>query len=533
MTNAETFANEYLGKIFYFCLKKTGNDSDAEELSSDICFEVISSLKNGAAPENFGAWVWTIARRRWAKFAARKYYREPEQVDIRDYDDMLASDNDVERDVILSEDLALIRRELAFVRSEYRNILVSHYVDEMSVSEIARVQNIPVGTVKTRLQKSRKILKEGMNMARTFGVRSYKPEQVAFVTSGNQSSGLPWKVIQRKIPINILLEASNNPSTVEELAMELGIAVPYMEEEVGILENSELLKKVGGDKYLTSFFISPRECTNEIIEISCVFSEQNYELVWELAGKALEKAKTLGVLNGTISENDAQMFFAFDIEKNAEAECIYENFDSQFKRANGENWGIIGFEDGSTCRLPANFFSCCGSGSDAGIYSKGFLSNRKTFGKDLYTGKDLLSSNGVPENSELSVLKALVENGGNINALSEGEKASVEQIIKNGYLIKTNDGKIIPQMLIFKGDAKKKIDEYIYSLPEFMELTSKMKDYFANVRKIVARYSVPDLKDDFDYYVAMSADIRAIIACLWKDKGLYTGGNAQFLGLYY
>ncbi|MBR6051010.1 MAG: sigma-70 family RNA polymerase sigma factor [Clostridia bacterium] len=527
MTDAERFAKEYLGKVFYFCLKKTGSDDDAEELSSDIACEVISSLSRGASPENFDAWVWTVARRRWAKFAARKYYKTPEQVDIRDYDDILAADDDVERDVILSDDIASLRRELAFIRSDYRKILVSHYVDEMSVSEISKKYDIPVGTVKTRLQSSRKILKEGMNMARTFGVRSYKPEQVGFCTSGNQSSGLPWKVIQRKIPKNILLEASNNPSTIEELAMELGIAVPYMEEEVEILEKSELLKKVDGDKYLTSFFISPRECTNEIIEISCVFSEQNYKDVWALAGKATEKAKELGVLNGTVDESDAQMFFAFNFEQKLEAECVDGNIDSQFKRANGENWGIIGFESGSTCRLPENFFNNSGSGSDAGIHSDGYQSNRKSFGKNLYSG------DGVPDISELSVLKALAENGGDLNALSEGEKNSVEYIIKNGYLTQTADGKVIPQMLIFKGDAKKRINEYIFSLPEFKELTSKMKDYFANVRKIVARYSVPDLKDDFDYYVAMSADIRAIIACLWKDKGLYTGGNAQFLGLYY
>lgn len=527
MANADVFAKEYLSKIFYFCLKKTGNETSAEELSSDISLEVLRSLGRGITPENFDAWVWTIARRRWAKFAAASYYKSPEQVDIREYENDLAGEDNVENSVLLEEDLRLLRRELAFVRSEYRDILVAHYIDEMSVSVISNKLHIPLGTVKTRLQNGRKNLKEGINMARTFGKRSYKPEQIAFVTSGNQSSGLPWSVIRRKIPKNILLEASNNPSTIEELAMELGIAVPYMEEEVGILENSELLKKVDGDKYLTSFFISPRECTNEIDEISCVFSEQNYELVWNLAGKALEKAKTLGVLNGTISENDAQMFFAFYFEQKAESESVFGNIDSQFKRANGENWGIIGFEDGSTCRLPANFFSNNGSEFDDDIYSNGYHSNRPSFGKRIYSGE------GVPDGIDIPVLKALAENGGDINALSEGEKISVERIIKNGHLIKTGDGKVIPQMLIFKGDAKKNINKYIFSLPEFKELTSKMKDYFANVREIVARYSVPYLKDDFGYYVAMSADIRSIIACLWKDKGLYTGGNAQFIGLYY
>lgn len=313
MTSAEKFAKEYLGKVFYFCLKKTGNDDDAEELSSDIAFEVISSLSRGASPENFDAWVWTIARRRWAKFAARKYYKNPEQVDIRDYDDILAADDDVERDVILSDDIASLRRELAFIRSDYRKILVSHYVDEMSVSEISKKYDIPVGTVKTRLQNSRKILKEGMNMARTFGVRSYKPEDIAFSQSGAIKKINPWEAIQRKIPKNILLEASNNPSTVEELAMELGIAVPYMEEEVKILEDTELLKKVDGDKYLTSFFIMPRECQEELDELCWQYAERNYEALWKLACKAAERAKEIGASNGTISDEDVKMYFVGNV----------------------------------------------------------------------------------------------------------------------------------------------------------------------------------------------------------------------------
>ena len=527
MTSAEKFAKEYLGKVFYFCLKKTGNDADAEELSSDIAFEVISSLSRGASPENFDAWVWTVARCRWAKFAAKKYYKNPEQVDIRDYDDILAADDDVERDVILSEDTLSLRRELAFIRSDYRKILVSHYVDEMSVSEISKKYDIPVGTVKTRLQNSRKILKEGMNMARTFGVRSYNPEEVGFVSSGNHTSGLPFSAVQRKIPKNILLEASNNPSTIEEFAMELGIAVPYMEEEVEILKKSELLKKIDGDKYITSFFIEPRECRNEINELSCVFSEQNYDKIWALAKKATEKAKEFGVLNGTVDENDAQMFFAFNIEQKTENSCFEGNVFYKFKRADGGNWGFIGFESGTTCRLPANFFNNNGSGSDAGISANGYQSEYKQFGKKLYSG------NGTPDSIYMPVLKLLSENGGDVGALSESEKALTEHIIKDGYLVKTADGKLLPQMLIFKGDAKQKINEYIFSLPEYEELKARMSEYISKVRDIVARYSVPYLKDDFDYYVAMSADVRSIIACLWKDKGLYTGGNAQFVGLYY
>ena len=174
-------------------------------------------------------------RNRWAKWAGKRYYQVAEQVDIQDYEEILPSDKSVEEDMIHSEELERVRRGLAFIRADYRNILVAHYFEEKSVSEISRQFGIPLGTVKTKLQSSRKILKEGMNMTKQFGTRSFQPETVRFHSSGNQPSGLPFSAVQRKLPVNILCEANNNASTIEELSMELGISMPYMEEEVGLL----------------------------------------------------------------------------------------------------------------------------------------------------------------------------------------------------------------------------------------------------------------------------------------------------------
>ena len=44
-----------------------------------------------------------------------------------------------------------------------------------------------------------------------------------------------------------------------------------MEEEVELLLQAELLKKINHEKYLTNFFIVPRECQNEINEKCCGF----------------------------------------------------------------------------------------------------------------------------------------------------------------------------------------------------------------------------------------------------------------------
>jgi hypothetical protein len=37
------YANDYMEKVFYFCLKKTGDMNEAEELASDITVQVLTA----------------------------------------------------------------------------------------------------------------------------------------------------------------------------------------------------------------------------------------------------------------------------------------------------------------------------------------------------------------------------------------------------------------------------------------------------------------------------------------------------------
>lgn len=119
----------YLDKIFYFCLRKTGDAYTAEDLAGEIVCEALVSLSHGCSPISFEAWIWKIARNRYAKFVdrAKRSFIPIADEDISEYSDLIADQTDVEAAYILAEDLRLLRRELAFVRTDYRNILVAHY----------------------------------------------------------------------------------------------------------------------------------------------------------------------------------------------------------------------------------------------------------------------------------------------------------------------------------------------------------------------------------------------------------------------
>ena len=72
---AEAYGQEYMGKIFYYCLRKTGDSHEAEELASDITFQILTALHEGVDILNFPAWVWQIARNRYALWAKTRRRR--------------------------------------------------------------------------------------------------------------------------------------------------------------------------------------------------------------------------------------------------------------------------------------------------------------------------------------------------------------------------------------------------------------------------------------------------------------------------
>ena len=284
------FAEQYMEKLFYFCLKKTGSQIEAEDLTQDIALQVITALQKGTIPNSFSAWVWQIARNRYSVWAKEKHDRNESVTgsDIGDYEIVDESENILD-EMIRTEQMALLRRELAFIKSDYRNIVVAYYIENKSVREIAESLALSTNTVKSRLLRARQILKEGMDMAREFGKLSYKPENIIFIMNGMVGKdGEPWKYISRSLCKNILLAAYRTPATAEELAIEVGVALPYMEEELSCLVESTLMKK-NGDKYETNFFIVSAEAQEKIYShlrgiapelAQSVIASMDYEIQW-------------------------------------------------------------------------------------------------------------------------------------------------------------------------------------------------------------------------------------------------------------
>ncbi len=478
------FTENYTAKLFYFCLKKTGNSYDAEDLASDIALNIIASLEKGTVPMNFSAWVWQVARNRYSAWADQKRKR-CERFSDNDISEHSIEDtnSDIENELIHSEELSLLRRELAFISSEYRDILIAYYIDDRKTKDIAKTLNLPEGTVLSKLHRARKILKEGMIMAREFGIKSYKPEDIDFSSSGRQPSGLPWSAVQRKIPKNILIEASNNPSTVEELSIELGIAVPYIEEEVKLLTDATLLKKLDNGKYITDFYIASAEVQLGIYNAQRKDSLKRSKMIDKLVADCLPEVRKLGIVKNNMSDNDLKWLLIPAALESIMSPVAYIGINNMPTRANGENWGFIGYEDVTLPEVCLSGHNGAGSENEFWMYA--------------ISDWNMWSRVGLMEPEGVNFLTDVILNNRKIESFTHSESL-IWKDIKDRFAHEEN-GYVVPDIVVIDNSQYKVLTEMVHSHELTPKLTEMITDLYNEVKDILSKNSTSVLKEQLDY----------------------------------
>jgi len=251
----QAFERDMISKIYGFCRQKLNSPEDAEDLSQDICVEVLKSIRAGKEINNLNAYVWKISNHMFFNWLRKKKYGA-----VCYIDDTVASQDDIEGEIILKEQKNLLRRELSLMSGNYRRAIVMHYFENMSCEDIGRALGKSEGTVKWWLHDARQAIEKGMNTMRNYGEKSYRPGSLYVSCTGNPGADMePIICAKRKSAQNILLAAYKEPVTITELCEELGISAPYIEDEVSYLCENELMKEVSKGKYQTDFVILPAQ----------------------------------------------------------------------------------------------------------------------------------------------------------------------------------------------------------------------------------------------------------------------------------
>ena len=160
-TTWEDVARTHGRKIYNFAYRLTGNADDAKDLTQEVLLRVRRGLEN-YTPGSFDGWLWRITRNAFLDEVRRRKRRPTSP--LPDEIDRLAMGSSPPPDEVLAsmrlgDDIQKLLLELPY---EFREAVVMCDVLGMSYEEIATAVEAPIGTVRSRIHRGRKLLREGL-----------------------------------------------------------------------------------------------------------------------------------------------------------------------------------------------------------------------------------------------------------------------------------------------------------------------------------------------------------------------------------
>lgn len=146
--------------IWRYVRRLARSDDAANDLVQDVWIRVLRGIEGLRDGSRLRAWLFGIARRTLMD-RLREEYATPGLDDLDD-EDLPAPEAQPDLDT----DSADVEAGLARLPVVEREILTLFYLRELSLAEVADVIGVPVGTVKSRLFRARKLLRREIDRKR-------------------------------------------------------------------------------------------------------------------------------------------------------------------------------------------------------------------------------------------------------------------------------------------------------------------------------------------------------------------------------
>lgn len=170
----EQLVEKYQQKVYSLAFRYMGNEEDASDMSQEAFLKSYKSLRNFKGDSTFGTWLYRITTNVCLD-ELRRRKRRYQHFNILSIDEPVAtSDGDeVEKEIADSaplQDTIIDRKEFSSyinamldqMKPEYRAVIILRDIMDFSYEEIAQVLDCSIGTVKSRINRARNLLKKKM-----------------------------------------------------------------------------------------------------------------------------------------------------------------------------------------------------------------------------------------------------------------------------------------------------------------------------------------------------------------------------------
>ncbi|MEQ8176372.1 MAG: sigma-70 family RNA polymerase sigma factor [Syntrophomonadaceae bacterium] len=162
----ELLVETYQNRIFSHCYRLTGSYDDAQDLAQEVFIQAYKHLNTFRRDADFGTWLYKIARNQWINKT-----RQKKVIAISSDESLFTQNGEFAREIAASEEspleklerdeyYGLVRQALMSLTPEYRSVLVLRDMEGYTYEEIAEIVDCSLGTVKSRLNRARRIMRD-------------------------------------------------------------------------------------------------------------------------------------------------------------------------------------------------------------------------------------------------------------------------------------------------------------------------------------------------------------------------------------
>ena len=148
--------NRYSKTVYNMALNFAGNSDDAADITQDIFLKVYNNIKKFDGENTFTAWLLRLSKNYCIDFWRKhKHNRKSLELDdnIRnEYTDQADTPEDT---VIRNSDIDYLRQKLLLLPPDLRSLIIMRDIQDFSYQEIADNLDIPLGTIKSRINRAR------------------------------------------------------------------------------------------------------------------------------------------------------------------------------------------------------------------------------------------------------------------------------------------------------------------------------------------------------------------------------------------
>ena len=144
--------NRFSKPIFNIAFNFSGNRDDAADITQDIFMKIYTNIDKFKEDKSFSSWIYKISK----NYCIDYWRKNKKNTRVLKIEENLCRDEETPENSLVKEyDVINLRKKLFYLDADLRLLITLRDIQDLSYQEISENLDLPLGTVKSRINRAR------------------------------------------------------------------------------------------------------------------------------------------------------------------------------------------------------------------------------------------------------------------------------------------------------------------------------------------------------------------------------------------